>query len=63
MTKKEVDDLLGEVPLTIKVPVENGPMNEYNLAPPFFSHESSAHLVAQYGKDGKVNNIFIDVNR
>lgn len=63
MTKKEVDDLLGEVPLTVKEPVENGPMSEYMLLPPFLSHESSAHLVAKYGKDGKVNNIFIDVNR
>lgn len=63
MTKKEVDILLGEAPLVVREPVENGPMSEYMLWPPFSSHESSAHLVAKYGKDGKVNNIFIDVNR
>lgn len=64
MTKKEVDASLGELEvLTSRVPYENGPMSEYNLIPPPFSHESSASLIAQYGEDGKVKVSFVEVNR
>lgn len=64
MTKKEVDACLGELEvLTVKIPYENGPMSEYNLIPPPFSHESSACLIVQYGKDGKVHSSFVEVNR